>query len=78
MSEKKTEVQRLVNTLRLARDLKWHVDAEIELNRLQSANAELMNVIKNALQTIKFEKHAFRTWHADAKEALAKADGETQ
>lgn len=52
MSEKQTEVQRLVNTTTIARDLKWHVDAEIELNRLQNANAELVTALQAAFEAL--------------------------
>ena len=46
--------------------------------RLIAAAPELLEALEDALSTIDFERHKFRPWQAKARQAIAKAKGETR
>lgn len=43
--------------------------------RLIAAAPDLLEALKIALQTAEFEKHPFRSWHNQARAAIAKVGG---
>ena len=49
-------------------------DRTIEYNaKLIAAAPDLLEALQSALQTAKFEKHAARPWHHEARAAIKKA-----
>jgi hypothetical protein len=43
--------------------------------RLIAAAPELLEALKDAIETAEFEKHPFRPWHKKAKDVIARIQG---
>ena len=43
--------------------------------RLISCAPELLEALKDAIETAEFEKHPFRPWHKKAKDVIARIEG---
>jgi hypothetical protein len=50
-------------------------EQEIANANLMAAAPELLEALQSALKTAEFEGHPFRSWHHDARAAIAKALG---